>query len=106
MLPRRRTGGGIGCVRRAASRNRIREEGHGTRPVAGRCVSVDSISIREVTMKRIEAWGVVALGAFIVLCAAQPVAGQSNVKVVLSEVVDDRISDGMGSGGLLSLIHI
>ena len=57
-------------------------------------------------MKRIEAWGVVALGAFIVLCAAQPVAGQSNVKVVLSEVVDDRISDGMGSGGLVLKLNL
>lgn len=41
-----------------------------------------------------------ALGAVVVLGAALPAAGQSNVKVVLSEVVDDRISDRMMSGGL------
>ena len=52
-------------------------------------------------MKRIAVCRVVALGAFVALCAALPAAGQSNVKVVLSDVVDDRISDGMVSGGLV-----
>ncbi|MBK9090237.1 MAG: hypothetical protein IPL90_14755 [Holophagales bacterium] len=57
-------------------------------------------------MKRIAVRGVVALGAFIVPCAALPAAGQSNVKVVLSDVVDDRISDGMGSGGLVLMLNL
>lgn len=57
-------------------------------------------------MKRIEACGVVAFGAFIALCAARPATGQSNVKVVLSDVVDDRISDGMGSGGLVLMLNL
>lgn len=57
-------------------------------------------------MKRIAGCRVVALGAFVVLCAALPAAGQSNVKVVLSDVVDDRISDGMGSGGLVLILNL
>ncbi len=57
-------------------------------------------------MKRIAARRVVAPGAFVILCAALPAAGQSNVKVVLSDVVDDRISDGMGSGGLVLILNL
>ena len=57
-------------------------------------------------MKRIAVCRVVALGAVVVLCAALPATGQSNVKVVLSEVVDDRISDGMASGGLVLMLNL
>lgn len=57
-------------------------------------------------MKLIAACRVVAPGAFVVLCAALPVTGQSNVKVVLTDVVDDRISDGMGSGGLVLTLNL
>ncbi|MFN7987664.1 MAG: hypothetical protein U0529_09340 [Thermoanaerobaculia bacterium] len=41
-----------------------------------------------------------ALGAFAILGATLPAAAQTNVKVVVSEVVDDRISQGMMTGGL------
>lgn len=57
-------------------------------------------------MKRIAACRVVALGAIVVLAAAAPAAGQSNVKVVLSDVVDDRISEGMMSGGLVLMLNL
>ncbi len=57
-------------------------------------------------MKRNEACRVVALGAIVVLAAARPAAGQSNVKVVLAEVVDDRISAGMASGGLVLMLNL
>ncbi len=57
-------------------------------------------------MKRIAACRVVAFGAIVVLAAAAPAAGQSNVKVVLSDVVDDRISEGMMSGGLVLMLNL
>jgi hypothetical protein len=57
-------------------------------------------------MKRIAACRVVALGAIVALAAAAPAAGQSNVKVVLSDVVDDRISEGMMSGGLVLMLNL
>jgi hypothetical protein len=57
-------------------------------------------------MKRIAACRVFAPGAVVLLFAALPAAGQSNVKVVLADVVDDRISDGMGSGGLVLTLNL
>lgn len=57
-------------------------------------------------MKRMAVCRVVALGTVVVLCAALPAAGQSNVKVVLSDVIDDRIADGMGSGGLVLMLNL
>jgi len=47
-----------------------------------------------------------ALGAVVALGAALPAAGQSNAKVVLAEVVDDRISDKMMSGGLVLVMNL
>jgi len=57
-------------------------------------------------MRRIAACRVVALGAIAALAAAAPAAGQGNVKVVLSEVVDDRISQGMMTGGLVLVLNL
>lgn len=49
---------------------------------------------------------VAVFGACAALGAARPAAGQSNVRVVLSEVVDDRISDRMMSGGLVLELNL
>jgi len=57
-------------------------------------------------MRRNAAIRVAVLGALAVAGAARPAAGQSNVKVVLSEVVDDRISDKMMSGGLVLALNL
>ena len=57
-------------------------------------------------MRRMTACRVVALGAIVVLAAAAPATGQSNVKVVLSEVVDDRIWQGTMSGGLVLVLNL
>ncbi|MCL4808436.1 MAG: hypothetical protein KJ062_11710 [Thermoanaerobaculia bacterium] len=57
-------------------------------------------------MRRIAATAIVALGAIAVLGAALPAAGQSNVKVVLQEVVDDRISEGLMTGGLVVVLNL
>lgn len=57
-------------------------------------------------MKSMAVRRAVAAGAFVALGATLPAAGQNNVKVVLSEVVDDRISDGMGSGGLVLMLNL
>jgi hypothetical protein len=57
-------------------------------------------------MRRIAACRVVALGTVVVLAAAAPAAGQSNVKVVLTDVVDDRISEGLMSGGLALMMNL
>jgi hypothetical protein len=57
-------------------------------------------------MRRIAAAGIVALGAFVALGAALPAAGQSNVKVILQEVVDDRISEGLMTGGLVVILGL
>lgn len=57
-------------------------------------------------MRRIAAKRAAALGAFAFLGAALPAAGQANVKVVVSEVVDDRISDRMASGGLVLAMNL
>lgn len=51
--------------------------------------------MRETVAKRVAALGVLAT-----LGAALPAKAQTNVKVVVSEVVDDRISQGMMTGGL------
>ena len=51
-------------------------------------------------MKRIPACSLAALGAVVALGVAPPAFGQSNVKVVVSEVTDDRISEGFSTGGL------
>lgn len=57
-------------------------------------------------MNRIAASRAVVSGAFFLLLATLPAAGQSNVKVVLAEVIDDRISDGMASGGLVLMMNL
>ncbi len=57
-------------------------------------------------MKGILTKRVAALGAFVALGAAIPAAAQSNVKVVVSEVVDDRISKGMATGGLVLMLNL
>lgn len=51
-------------------------------------------------MRRIGACPVAALGAVLALCAAHPASSQTNVKVVVTEVTDDRISEGFSTGGL------
>lgn len=57
-------------------------------------------------MRRNAAIRVAVLGALAFAGAARPAAGQSSVKVVLSEVVDDRISDTMLSGGLALSLNL
>lgn len=57
-------------------------------------------------MRRIAATCFAGLGALAVSGAAQPALGQSNVKVVLQEVVDDRISEGMVTGGLVVVLGL
>jgi hypothetical protein len=57
-------------------------------------------------MRRISAAAIVALGVSVAPGAALPAAGQSNVKVVLQEVVDDRISEGMITGGLVVVLNL
>lgn len=57
-------------------------------------------------MKRIGTCRVVALGALFALGAASPAAGQSNVKVVVAEVDDDRISAEMATGGLVLTLNL
>ena len=57
-------------------------------------------------MVRSAAGRIVALGAFLALAAAGTASAQSNVKVVPKEVVDDRISEGMMTGGLVFLLDI
>lgn len=57
-------------------------------------------------MGRIAATCLAGLGTLAVLGAARPVLGQSNVKVVLQEVVDDRISEGMMKGGLVVVLGL
>jgi len=56
-------------------------------------------------MKRCAMRRVAALGAFVALGAAAPARGQTNVKVVPAEVIDDRISEGMATGGLALLLN-
>lgn len=51
-------------------------------------------------MRRIGASPFAALGTVLVLCAAHSASGQTNVKVVVKEVTDDRISEGFSTGGL------
>ncbi len=50
-------------------------------------------------MQRSTACRVVALGAFVALGAPIPANGQTNVKVAPVEVGDDRISEGLATGG-------
>ena len=57
-------------------------------------------------MRRNAAIRVAVLAALVAGGAARPAAGQSNVKVVVSEVVDDRISDQMMSGGLVLALNL
>ncbi len=57
-------------------------------------------------MKRFAACAVATLGAIAVLGAASPAAGQNDVRVVLKEVVDDRISEGMVTGGLVLVMNL
>lgn len=57
-------------------------------------------------MQRTTACRVAALGAFVALGAAIPANGQTNVKVVQVEVVDDRISEGLASGGLVLVLNL
>lgn len=45
-------------------------------------------------------------GALVALGAGPPAAAQANAKVVVSEVVDDRISEGMMSGGLVLMLNL
>ena len=57
-------------------------------------------------MKRMTASRLAALLAIVVPGAAVPAAAQGNVKVVLTEVVDDRISEGMVTGGLVLMLNL
>lgn len=57
-------------------------------------------------MKRMAVGRAVAAGAFVALGATSPAAGQSNVKVVVAEVVDDRISAGLATGGLVLTMNL
>ena len=56
-------------------------------------------------MQRRAAFRVAALGALVALGAAGPAAGQTNVRVVPAEVIDDRISEGLASGGLVLMLN-
>lgn len=56
-------------------------------------------------MKRL-APGVFALAAALALGAAPSLSAQTNVKVVIAEVVDDRITDKMMSGGLVLMLNL
>lgn len=57
-------------------------------------------------MKKDSANRVAAIGLLLALGGALPAAGQSNVKVVLSEAVDERISDRMMTGGLVLVLNL
>lgn len=57
-------------------------------------------------MRRVAVCRVAVLGTFVVLGTARPAAGQSNVKVVFTEVVDDRISEGLMTGGLALSLNL
>ena len=49
---------------------------------------------------------VVAFGAFLALGAPATASAQTNVKVVAKEVVDDRISEGLVTGGLVLQLEL
>ncbi|MBK8597698.1 MAG: hypothetical protein IPP07_19850 [Holophagales bacterium] len=57
-------------------------------------------------MKRIGTCRVGALFALSALGATLPAAGQGNVKVVVAEVADDRISAEMATGGLVLTLNL
>lgn len=57
-------------------------------------------------MRRIGACSIATFGAVIALGVARPAAGQTNVKVVVKEVTDDRISQGFSTGRLAVSLNL